>query len=109
MTPAQEKKLDILYKETGLSNGDYLSILDGEANLIHHFLQGRYKSIRWYMPCGIPLGIEQHNNIHGYRSKTLQNKIIAIKGREWLNNLHRQKFKIAKNLDYNKVADHILG
>jgi len=111
MTKLEMSKLDKLYQEILLSKYDNKSIIDGDADLIHHFLQGKYLSIRWYKPVGVPLSAEQHNNIHAgtIKGKGYEEYIVQIKGKEWLKDINRQKNKIAKYLKYDDVVSYLLG
>ena len=101
--------LDRIYQTILLEKYDYNSILGGKADSIHHMLQGKSRSIRWYVPMGIPLTQEQHNEIHNDKGEEYIITITSIKGVEWMRDLHRQKNKIAKYLKYDAVKDHILG
>lgn len=102
--------LDILYQETILNNCGYKSLLGGKATLVHHFKpKSGGLSLRWYVPNGIPLTLEQHNRIHGVERNQLESEIYKIKGEDWKHNLIYQSNRIMKNVNFDKVKLHILG
>ena len=110
MTKEQQKKLDKLYQGILLSKYNNRSILGGEATLIHHFLpKSSGLSLRWYLPNGVPLNIEQHNIIHSSdpQAKVYIDYIINLKGKSWVENLKKQRSKICKYLRYDEVMRHI--
>jgi len=112
MTKTEMGKLDESYQVILLEQYDYESILGGEATLIHHFkLKSEGLSLRWYVPNGISLNAFQHNPIHAGSNEGIEfeNRIKKIKGKEWLEDLNRQRNKIAKYLKYEDVLAHIMG
>jgi len=111
ITPKQESELDRLYQTTLLAKSGERSLLGGRATVVHHFKAGRYNSIRWFVPIGIPLTQTQHTNIHGSGAKFLETRIYKLLGKKWLGSVERQRNIIIKtsDLDYEKIKAHILG
>jgi len=109
MKATQERELDRMFQMKVLEDSGHLSILGGTAQVCHHFLQGKYDSIRWYLPCGVPLVQWQHGEIHGKNGKELEDFIIKIKGEEWHNDLIKRKFKPAKYVEYETVKKYLKG
>jgi len=84
-------KRDRLFQKTILANNP-ISLLGGKTEVVHHFISkgAGGDKLRWYEPNGIPLTNAQHQAIHGKYRKEYEDRIIAIKGQAWLNDLYRQ-------------------
>lgn len=112
MTESQSRDLDQYFQDRLLQKYKEISLLGGKATVIHHFKHktGGY-SLRWYVPNGIPLSLEQHNNFHGAKRNEMEGMVYAIKGRSWKVDLINQSKRIVKlyQLNFSKVKDHIDG
>ncbi len=111
MTKEQEKILDRLFQELILARCKGKATLGGIADCVHHIVEGKNKSIRWYVPGGIPVTQFQHNIFHSSdpRRKKYMEKLELIKGKGWLKKIERQKFIPAKYIKFEKVLDHLNG
>lgn len=108
----QIARLDSLYQRQLLAQQGYLSILGGQATVIHHF---SHKSgglaLRWYRHDGVALTHKQHVEIESNKRTAHEQTIIAIMGPEWIRDIHKQRNKITSLdlLDFDTVREHILG
>ena len=109
MKATQERELDRMFQIKILEDSKKVSILGGVAQVAHHFVSGRCISIRWYLPCGVPLVQWQHGEIHGKNGKELEDIIIKIKGEDWHQDLIKRKFKPAKYVEYETVKKYLKG
>jgi hypothetical protein len=109
MKATEEKELDRFFQIKVLEDSKYRSLLGGKAEVAHHFLQGRYYSIRWWLPAGIPLMQWQHDKVHSKNGKELEDIIIKIKGDEWYNDLVKRKFIPVKYVEFKTVKDYLEG
>jgi len=102
-------KLDRMFQET-LMKENPQSIFGGATECIHHFLpKSLGLSLRWYVKDGIPVTVKQHNEIHGKDGKKMEERIIEIKGKEWLKDLYAQRMKLAKYAKEEDIIKHIKG
>jgi len=110
MTRENIKKLDRLFQELVLQRNSNMSILGGEATLVHHFItKNQGLSTRWYIPNGIPLRIDQHNIIHSKDGKLLETEIVNIKGNKWMKDLNTQRMKFGKYATFQDVFNYLNG
>jgi hypothetical protein len=110
MTKEQIKELDRLFQERVLELNKNSSMLGGTAGVVHHFIpKSQGFSLRWYIPNGVPLQHEQHQAIHGKNKAKLEGQIIRLRGEHWRSDLRIQSRKIAKNISYQTVLNHLNG
>ena len=111
MTNIEKEKLNLLFQTIILERAKYKSILGGKADCVHHWKQGRNYATLWHLPMGIPLTVEQHNDIHLLNSKGIKyiEYIKKLKGKEWVNEVELRKWKISRNVKYKNVLKYFNG
>lgn len=103
-------KLTFLWKEAVFSKYGNKCIICGEqCSFPHHFKsRGANPTLAYIVENGVPLCWTHHNDpaegIHGNKRKEIEQKIIQIRGQEWLNELNRfsKKIKIPPNQEVEK-------
>ena len=110
MTNEQIKELDALFQNTILRRNP-TSWLGGKAEVVHHFITkgAGGLSTRWFLPNGIPLTNEQHQDIHGKNRNQLEEAIQIHKGNCWRKILTARANVIAKDVSFEKVKGYLLG
>lgn len=104
--------LDKLFQTHLLDKYNHISLLGGRATVIHHI---KHKSqglaLRWYTPNGIPLTLEQHNQIHGKNKSIIEAEIFKNKNNDLKKKLiyqARTKLKLSQ-IRFEEVKNHIIG
>lgn len=106
MTKSQRHNLDKLYQAVGVQKACVISGM--KATVVHHFIGRRNKATRWYLPNAVPLTHEHHLHAHAH-PLGFEKYMIQKRGYKWYDNLRKQANKIAKNIQYQNVIDHLSG
>lgn len=109
LTRSRIARLDRLFQEQCLKDANYISLLGGRAEVVHHYKGRDDLALRWYKPNGIPLTNEQHNAIENTDRNMLESEIQRIKGKGWQMQVINQERRTAKNLNSAAIEAHIMG
>ena len=115
LTKHQIKQLDILWQTILMERYSRNSILGGQADCAHHHIpKSRGMAFRWYLPNGVLVNTEQHNNIEDLTDKGKEyiEIILAIKGSQWLLDLQKRGVRAtggAKGVTFERVKAYFNG
>jgi hypothetical protein len=91
------RKADALFQEVGKRKYPR-SIISGEpTQVIHHVVKkSQSNATRYYLPNGIPLTNEEHDNLHKHGESKAIGLAIKARGIEWFDDLQEKRKEICK-------------
>jgi hypothetical protein len=98
LTLAQLRKIaDKLYQEVGRKNYDKCLVCKKPMSCLHHYYpKSTSSALRYDMLNGIPICFGCHCQHHQGSNPEIHNRINAIMGEEWLQELNKRKNEIIK-------------
>jgi hypothetical protein len=105
-------KLDSLWSKKVKELSGYRDQLTGGAGKeSHHFITRTNRALRWWLPNGICLSVENHtgNTFSAHKSpKAFKEAIRRRRGEDWYKEIMQRKNRIFKG-SYGDVLDYLNG